>query len=175
MIYMDVVPYGIKEIFRYSSERSVGNIPADDFSTMTNMLGIAWWEEEKRTTKKYLASRHVLELANKCVISPSLMRPRLIKVPTVKTEVINFLEIDKADLHSSHLSKIIKDAYRRLAKTHHPDRGGDAKAFRKLHAAYTELLCWADSPTFIRRRGFSDKWYYDGENRKWIQPVPVHN
>lgn len=34
----------------------------------------------------------------------------------------------------------IKRAYRRLAKQHHPDLGGDAEAFRRLDAAYRSLL-----------------------------------
>lgn len=175
MIILDVVPHGIKEIFRYSALRSVGKAPADDFSQMTNILGNAWWEEEKRTAKKYLASRHVLELAERIAITPALMRPKLIKVPTIKTTAMNYLEIDKADINSDELSKIIKNAYRRQAKIHHPDLGGHAQTFRKLHDAYIELLRWADNPTFISRRGFPDKWYYDSDNQKWVQPIPVSN
>ena len=34
----------------------------------------------------------------------------------------------------------IKRAYRQLAKTHHPDLGGDAEAFRRLDAAYRSLV-----------------------------------
>ena len=34
----------------------------------------------------------------------------------------------------------ITRAYRRLAKTHHPDLGGDVEAFRRLDAAYRSLL-----------------------------------
>jgi hypothetical protein len=173
MIIMDVVPHGIKEIFRYTSLRFAGNAPSEDFSQMTNILGNAWWAEEQRTAKKYLASRHVLELGERCVITPALMRPKLIKVPTIKTAAMNYLEIDKADINSAELSKIIKNAYRRQAKIHHPDAGGHAQTFRKLHAAYMELLRWADNPTFIRRRGFPDKWYYDSDNQKWVQPIPV--
>ena len=173
MIIMDVVPHGIKEIFRYTHKRSACNSPSEDFSQMTNMLGNAWWEEEKRTTKKYLASRHILELATRCEITPTLMRPRLIKVPTINTTAMSYLEIDRADINSDQLSKIIKNAYRRQAKIHHPDLGGHAQTFRKLHAAYMELLLWADNPTFIRRRGFPDKWYYDSDNKKWVQPMPV--
>jgi len=173
MIILDVVPHGIKENFRYARLRSEGNTPAEDFSQMTNMLGNAWWEEEQRTAKKYLASRYVLDLAERCMISPLLMRPKLIKVPTIKIAAMNCLEIDKADIDSDELSKIIKNAYRRKAKIHHPDAGGHAQTFRKLHVAYIELLRWADNPTFIRRRGFPDKWYYDSDNQKWVQPIPV--
>ena len=174
MIILDVVPHGIKEIFRYSSLRSAGNLPAEDFSQMTNILGNAWWEEEQRTARKYLASRHVLELAERCIITPALMRPKLIKVPTIKIAAMNYLEIDKDDINSDELSKIIKKAYRRQAKIHHPDAGGHAQTFRKLHAAYMELLRWADNPTFIRRRGFPEKWYYDSDKQKWVQPISVH-
>jgi curved DNA-binding protein CbpA len=35
---------------------------------------------------------------------------------------------------------MIKRAYRRLAKAHHPDLGGDAKAFHRLEAAYRLLM-----------------------------------
>lgn len=34
----------------------------------------------------------------------------------------------------------IKDAYRRLAMRHHPDRGGDVAEFQKITAAYTQLV-----------------------------------
>ena len=36
--------------------------------------------------------------------------------------------------------QMIKRAYRRLAKDHHPDLGGDAKAFHRLEAAYRLLM-----------------------------------
>jgi hypothetical protein len=32
---------------------------------------------------------------------------------------------------------------------------------------------WPPLYTFVRRRGFADKWYYDGDNKKWVQPIPV--
>jgi hypothetical protein len=170
---MDIVPHGIREIFRYVGRRTTGKKPADDFSRMTNLLGNVWWEEEKRTAKQYLASRKVLEQAARFPMAPPLMRPRLMKIPTVKPEALSFLGILKTDLHSNELRKIIKNAYRRQAKIHHPDLGGQAATFRKIHRAYRELLEWADDPTFVRRRGFPDKWYYDGDNKKWVQPIPV--
>jgi hypothetical protein len=172
-IIMDVLPRGYKEIFRYTQMRTSGLLPAEDFSRMTNILGNAWWKEEKRTNKKYLASRQVLELATRHAGSLLSVRPAVIKVPTVKTESLNYLQIDKAELRSADLRKIIKNAYRRQAKVHHPDSGGHAVSFRKLHEAYKELLYWAEIPSFICRRGFPDKWFYDGENKKWVQPMPV--
>ena len=173
IIILDVIPRGVKEIFRFTQQRSINHKPAEDFGKMANMLGRAWWAEEKRTAKKYLASRHVLDLATKHP-AYTLLRPKKIKIPNVKTSVLNYLEIEKVDLNSFELRKIIKNAYRKQAKIHHPDLGGYAPVFRKLYAAYQELLYWAENPTFIHRRGFTDKWFYDGENKKWVQPIPIH-
>lgn len=171
IITMDVVPCGIKEVFRYEVLRKNGNKPADDFGRITNLLGRAWWEEEKRTNKHYLASRKILEMASRHPMTAALMRPRLIRIPDVKMENLKLLDLSKADLASSELHRIIKNAYRNKVKIHHPDAGGKASVFRQIHAAYKEMLIWADHPRFTRRRGYVDKWYYDGDSRKWVQPV----
>jgi hypothetical protein len=172
VIILDVVPHGMREIFRYAALRKEGSKPAEDFGRLTNLLGDAWWAEEKRTAKNYLASRCVLAMAERVVISEGLSRPRLMRIPTVKPENLIHLDIAKADLGSRELAALIKNAYRRQVKIHHPDAGGQAVTFRKIHEAYRDLLRWAENPTFIRRRGFPDKWYYDGENKKWTQPMP---
>lgn len=171
MIVLDVVPHGMKEIYRYTKKRSGGNKPAYDFNALTNSLGEAWWRESKRTNKNYLASHHVLKMATRCALNDVSQRPRLIRIPTVKMESLSHLEINKTDLHSRDLNMIIKNAYRRQVKIHHPDAGGHASDFRKIHDAYKDLLRWADNPVFIRRRGFIDKWYYNGESNKWVQPT----
>jgi hypothetical protein len=174
-IILDVVPRGFKEIFRFMETRKEGNSPAADFSVMTNNLGDLWWAESRRTNRQYLASQHVLKMAKRYAISEVLQRPKLIRIPTVKMESLNCLEIKKADLNARDLGSIIKNAYRRQVKIHHPDLGGQATDFRKIHNAYKELLHWADNPIFVHRRGFPDKWYYNGETNKWVQPIPVHD
>jgi len=173
VIILDIVPNGMKEIFRYTTRREDGHNPAMDFSIMTNNLGKVWWAESHRTNKKYLASQYVLKMATRHAISEVSQRPRLVRIPTIKMELMDCLKIDKNDLHSHELSKIVKNAYRQQVKIHHPDLGGQAANFRKIHDAYKELLRWADNPVFVRRRGFTDKWYYNGENNKWVQPIPT--
>lgn len=44
------------------------------------------------------------------------------------------------------LAATAKRAYRRHAKTAHPDKGGDAEAFRRLTAAYDLIKAWCDAP-----------------------------
>ena len=53
------------------------------------------------------------------------------------------------------------------------DHGGTPGLFRKLQTAYEQLVNWADDPVFTTRRGFPDKWFYDGYANRWIQPTPV--
>lgn len=171
LIVMDIVVHDIREVFRYTAIRTKGSRPADDFGKLANRLGEAWWAEEKRTKKKYMASRKLLEMAERHLITEGLVRPHLIRVATVRSESLQYLGISKAELGSNELAKIVKNAYRRKVKVHHPDVGGEATTFRRIHEAYKELLRWADHPTFLRRRGFPDKWYYDSTNQKWIQPV----
>ena len=130
---------------------------------MTNKLGEAWWAESKRTNRNYMATQHVLKLATRHAISDGLQRPKLARIPAVKIEYLNYLKINKTDLHSRELNKIIKDAYRKQVKIHHPDLGGHAATFRKIH-----------NPICIHRRGFPDKWYYNEESRKWVQPTSLH-
>jgi hypothetical protein len=172
VIVMDVIVRDTRQVFRYSALRTKGSRPADDFGKMANRLGEAWWAEERRTKRKYMASRKLLEMAEKQDASEGLVRPRLIKVASVRPDSLLHLGISRAQLGAPDLHKLIKSAYRQQVKIHHPDAGGDAIVFRRIHDAYKDLLRWADYPTFLRRRGFPDKWYYDGASQKWAQPVP---
>jgi len=173
MIILDVVPYGSREIFRYAFRRRAGNTPAVDFSFMTNHLGKAWWAVSDTTHRNYLASQHVLKMAKRYTITDKSQRPKIVKIPAVKVSALNCLDIKKIDLASCDLDRVIKSAYRRQVKIHHPDLGGKAADFRKIHSAYKELLAWADHPVFIHRRGFPDKWFYSAETQKWVQPTPL--
>jgi len=172
MIIMDVLPYDSKEIFSFICPRLSGKKPADDFSRMADMLGNAWWAEKKRTNKQYLASRYVFQFAKRNNTVSDSAKPLEIKIPSIKERSLIHLKLGKSDLDSPELQRIIKRAYRLQAKNHHPDLGGDTDTFRKIHQAYEELINWAEDPAFIRRRGFPDKWFYDANTNRWVQPLP---
>ena len=59
-IILDVLPFGSKEIYSFFYPRAPRKKPAEDFSRMADVLGNAWWNERKRTNKKYLASASTL-------------------------------------------------------------------------------------------------------------------
>lgn len=172
MIYLDICTGGYKDIYHFSYKRVAGQKPSDDYGKLTNELAREWWAEEKRSKRKYLASNHVLSLAVKSTAETSV-RPKVLKAYTVQEASLSCLGMKKKDLESADLKKIIKNSYRRQAKIHHPDLGGFAVTFRKLNKAYRELIQWADNPRFSKRKGFTDKWFYDGENDKWVQPIPI--
>ncbi len=173
VIIMDMLPYGSNEIFSYILPRSLGRKPAEDFSRMADILGNAWWEEKNRTKKSYLATRHVYQQAIKSNKSVRSVKPVENKIPAIEKTALLYLKLGRPDLNSIELKKTVKNAYRKQAKIHHPDHGGDTVSFRKIHAAYEQLIAWAENPTFIKRRGFPDKWFYDGNNSKWVQPTPL--
>jgi len=138
-------------------------------------MGSIWWKVSQETNRKYLASQYILKMAVQLPLDEQNLRPSLIRIPVIKTESLRYLRLDKVALHTHNLHNlqwIIKNAYRSQVKIHHPDAGGRASNFRKIHDAYKDLLRWVADPSFVRRRGFPNKWYYSGENKKWVQPTP---
>jgi hypothetical protein len=171
MIVLDILTYESSTLFSFIYPRLRGFTPADDFCHMANTLGNTWWAEKKRTHKRYLASRYLLEKATKNHLPCDSVKPVLVRRPSQVTRSITSLQMDPDDLDSPKIHQKIKTAYRRQAKKHHPDSGGDATFFRKIHHAYQELIRWASRPTFISRRGFPDKWFYAGDVDRWVQPT----
>ncbi len=173
LVILDMLPYGSTDLLSFIFPRANGKKPVDDFCKMFNLLGNAWWEELRRTKKRYLASRHVLGKAMPIDGDINNVRPLEVREPARMARSMTHLKLRQKDLHSPNLQQIIKRAYRRQAKTHHPDQGGDAALFRKLRDAYEQLSRWAENPTFTIRRGFPDKWLYEGGYDRWIQPAPL--
>lgn len=173
VIVLDILPYGMQEIYSFLFARRPGVAPADDFSQMANVLGSDWWAERRRTHKKYRASQHLLRNARQGAADIRTVMPVEERRAVIKDNHLVQLKIDRQDLDSRNLDQVVKKAYRQQAKRHHPDRGGKPDAFRRLQKAYESLMDWAEHPSFTRRRGFPDKWFYDGETNRWVQPVPI--
>ncbi len=173
LLIMSVLPFDSNQIFSFLFPRSRNRKPVEDFSEMANQLGNAWWDEIRRTHRRYLASRHLLQKADHNHTRLDKIKPLEIKKPALIGESIIHLQLNRTQLDDSQLPQVLKQAYRRQAKKHHPDQGGNPSMFRKIHEAYQQLSKWAENPTFVKRRGFPDKWFYDGYQNRWIQPTPV--
>lgn len=172
-VVLDVLPFDGVEISSFIGLRSSRRTPADDFSRMADLLGKAWWAERRRTNRKYLASRFVLNQAARRAPSSGEIVPMVITNPAVRGASLIHLKLTREALETTDLQAVIKGAYRTQAKIHHPDMGGDAAGFLKIRTAYETLMQWAEEPTFTRRRGFPDKWFYDGRTNRWVQPTPI--
>ena len=174
LLIMDVLPLGSGKIYSFLFPRSRNRKPVEDFSALCNILGNAWWGEMKRTNREYLASQHVLNQAAPQDFSMESIQPEIVKIPVVKGsgKSLVYLKLDREALHSKKLKQVIKSAYRRQARVVHPDMGGDEDAFRKIYLAYETLMAWAEEPSFLKRSGFPDKWFYDGNKNRWVQPTP---
>ena len=171
-IFMDVLPQGSERTFRFRYPRTPGKPPAEDFSTMANILGEIWWSEKERSNKSYWASHQVLQWGLQSYGSIVSVKPAARYTPTVNKGHLALLQIDQSALISSNLKRMIKDAYRREAKKNHPDMGGETEIFHRVQKAYEELYLWAHNPTYTRQRGFPDKWFYERDQNYWKPPLP---
>ena len=123
----------------------------------------------------YIAlAKHVLGKAVDNGGSTESIRPEQVIIPSIKGRgrQLLHLKLNKSALNSPDLMHIIKSAFRRQAIKNHPDVGGTDDAFRQIHRAYQELTKWAENPSFKKRSGFPDKWFYDGCKNRWVQPTP---
>lgn len=175
VIMMDVLLYGVAQIHSYMLTRSPGIKPVDDFRHLSNMLGNLWWNEKHRTNKRYLASQQVLDQARKRDAPLNTVLPAVLTIPSIKADNMIRLKLEAQDLTSADLASTIKRAYRHQVMRHHPDVGGSRETFLKIQEAYEKLTQWAMRPTFVHRRGFPDKWFYEGATNRWIKPIPPRN
>lgn len=172
LITLDLLPNDSEDLFSFILPRSQKNRPVEDFVRLTNRLGSLWWTERNRTNKRYIASRTVFEHAGKNHRALDKVKPlEFVKPARIKKPLIH-LRLTRPDLQRPRLEERIRQAFRRQAMRHHPDRGGEAEDFRRIHQAYQQLLGWARHPTFVKRRGFPDKWFYEGRYNRWVQPTP---
>ena len=172
VIVLDVMTCQSWYIYSFIHARRSDVTPAQDFARMANRLGKAWWQERNRTQRRYLASSFLLDMARRGGATDAV-RPMVVSRPAIAGSALECLKLNSASLDTPELKKLIKSAYRRQAKSHHPDAGGSAAVFRRIHQAYEELLGWAENPVFTKRRGFPDKWFYDGRRNRWVQPTPL--
>lgn len=171
LIALNVLPYSTETVYSFYLNRSPRHRPADDYCTLSNDLGNAWWKEKRRTHKHYLASRFLLnEMADRTAAGEGF-RPVQLSRPSVSGQSLMLLKLGAGDLQQPDLEQAVKRAFRNQALRHHPDHGGEGVMFRRVHEAYQTLIAWARYPSFVTRRGFPDRWFYTGEANRWARPM----
>jgi hypothetical protein len=86
-------------------------------------------------------------------------------------ELLKMLNLDAETLLCKECQQEIRSAYRRMARVHHPDAGGDEESFKRLNEAHQRMLRWAENPQFSSKKALPDCWSYDGCTNRWTPPL----
>jgi DnaJ domain len=172
-VLLDVLPVWSRKISRFLRRRSEKK-PAEDLKSLILHSGAEWYSIiHNRNSRSYatlflLSKNYTKRVAPDSIKPDQKMKPRLSKG---ERQSIKLLELKLEELFSDgHILKI-KSAYKKLAKIHHPDMGGDAEEFKKLNAAHQQMLLWAEKPHFTLRKALIDCWSYDGVTNEWSPPL----
>lgn len=173
-VILDVLPVWSKEISRFVLERANGKKPAEDLKNLILESGSEWHHMVGNNNSRSYASLFLLEKNQKKNIDPKTIKPdRKARLRLTKQEkkCLKILKLDREDLSSEGQKVKIKAAYKKMAKVHHPDIGGDAEKFRQLSDAHKQMLMWAENPQYTSRKALQDCWSYDGVTNRWSPPL----
>ena len=173
-VVLDVLPIWSKEISRFLYRRTAGKKPAEDLKNLVLQSAEEWYRMiNSRSSKSYaslflLQKNHDKKIPVESIRPDEKIRPRFSRTERASLE---FLELKIEELLSDRHVSRIKSAYRKLARIHHPDAGGDAEKFKRLYEAHQQMLLWAENPQFTSRKALADSWSYDGATNRWSPPL----
>jgi hypothetical protein len=173
-VILDILPVWSKEISRFIQKRSSGRKPAEDLKTLILKSGKEWYHLIDNNNSRSFASLFLLQKnfnreIPACSIKPgNRLRPRFSKN---EKESIKLLQLGLEELIAEGHTSKIKSAYKKLAKIHHPDMGGDAEKFKRLNEAHQQMLLWAKNPQFTSRKALINCWSYDSSTNRWAPPL----
>ncbi len=173
-VILDILPVWSRDISRFIEKRVRGNRPADDLKNLILRSGREWYHIIENNNSKSYASLCLLRKCSNKKISPESikpdhrLRPRFSKD---EKESMRLLELKCEELVSEGHRSRIKSAYKKLAKIHHPDMGGDPEKFKRLNEAHQQMLLWAQNPHFTSRKALTDCWSFDSSTNRWAPPL----
>jgi hypothetical protein len=173
-VILDVLPVWSKSISRFFFRRTTGKKPAEDLKSLILESGEKWYQIINNRNSRSYASLHLLKKNNSRAIPPDSIKPdKRVKPRFSKNEKtsMKLLRLKIEELYAEGSFSKIKSAYKKLAKVHHPDVGGDAEKFKRLNEAHQQMLLWAANPQFTSRKALSDCWSYDGATNRWSPPL----
>lgn len=173
-VILDVLPAWSNVISRFICRRSAGNKPAEDLKHLVIQSGREWHELVGNNKSKSYASLYLLDKCHIKEIAPSSIKPNRKNLPRLSSrqkDCLNILSLKKEELCTEGNAVKINSAYRKMAKIHHPDKGGDEEKFKQLSEAHKQMLMWAENPQYISRRALQDCWSYDAYTNRWSPPL----
>jgi hypothetical protein len=173
-VILDVFPIWSKHISRFSRTRTRGNKPAEDLKQMVLEFGRQWHEMVDNNRSMSYASLHLVNRNHQKSIALERIKPDRKSSPRLskqETGSLNVLQLKRNDLANDGSKATIRAAYKKMAKVHHPDAGGNEDQFKKLSNAHEQMLLWAENPQYTSRKALQDCWSYDGFNSRWSPPL----
>ena len=173
-VIFDILPAWSKEISRFTHKRTSGKKPADDLKKLILDSGSEWYSIIGAKKSKSFASLSLLRKNSNGALSLRAIRPDSKKKPRfskTERESLKCLKLKLEELISEEKASKIKSAYKKMARIHHPDMGGDAEEFRKVKDAHEQMLMWAQNPQYTSRKALADCWSYDASTNKWAPPL----
>lgn len=173
-VILDVFPIWSKHVSRFVYGRVKGNKPAEDLKNLVLQFGQEWHKIVDNNASRSYASLCLVNQNHTRDILPNSIRPARKSLPRLsrhETTCLEMLKLNRADLSSQGCTAKIKSAYKKMAKVHHPDVGGDEEAFKKLNDAHEQMLSWAENPHYTSRKALPGCWSYDGATSRWSPPL----
>ena len=174
-VVLDVFPVWSKEVSRFSSGRRPGNRPAEDLKALILQSGKEWHRMVSNNHSRSFASLFLLNKNHKKEIDPEKIMPLRKTSPRLsrhEKDCLKVLHLDRKDLVlKDGNSRKIRSAYKKLAKLHHPDKGGDEERFKQLNEAHKQMLLWTENPQFTCRKALQGCWSYDSATNRWAPPL----
>ena len=173
-VILDILPVWSKDISRFIQKRSSGKKPAEDLKSLILRCGGEWYRIIDNNNSRSYASLSILtknfdnKIPAKEIKPDNRLRPRFSKN---EKESVKLLQLELKELAVKGNTLKIKSAYKKMAKIHHPDMGGDAEKFKKLNDAHQQMLIWARNPQFTSRKALIDCWSYDSSTNRWAPPL----
>jgi len=173
-VTLDILPAWSKEISRFTHKRTFGKKPAHDLKKLVLDSGSEWYALIDGNNSRSFASLSILKKnCNRSIPSQSIKPDSKVKPRFSKNEkqALKRLKLKLGELIAEEKTSKIKSAYKKMARIHHPDVGGDAEEFKKVKDAHEQMLLWAENPQFSSRKALVDCWSYDAYTNKWVPPL----
>jgi hypothetical protein len=173
-VILDVLPIWSNGISRFVCKRNQGKKPAEDLKHLILESGKEWYDLVDNHTSRSYASLSLLQAKCQKTLDPKTIRPNSKTRPRLtkgERDSLRILNLDVNVLSSECCMIKIKSAYKKMAKVHHPDAGGDAEMFKRLNEAHQQMLVWAENPQFTSRKALQDCWSYNGATNRWAPPL----
>ncbi len=170
VLIINILSFYSKEVSTYYYKRSPGMTPAEGLKDICKTLNKEWYEKSLESRSRRAASEHLLEIGVKDFIPRSNIVPISVNSNSAISRQLTHFNLNLKDLDAYPFEKI-KNAFRKKAKKHHPDYGGNPDDFIHISDAYNEILTFIKNPTVRTRTGLPGQWSYDGSDRKWSAPL----